>query len=395
MIPSVVVPVTFKEITTALAFNLHNNKVKEFEKVFSEFIGCEHAITTSSGICSLYVLLRAYGLNRGDEVVVPAYTCESVPRLIIDMGLKVNFVDIDKETYNISINDLKSKISENTKVVVPVHMFGNPCEMDEIMATARDYNAVVIEDSAQCIGAEYKGKKTGTIGDAGFFSLNEGKPITTMGGGVIVTDNEQIAERARNIIEGLKTYNTSQKCKVASRLFTYYLIKNPYCYRLIHNYIASRRNNRREKLKIPDNLNFNFKYTNMQASVGLVQLSKLEDFNDSRIKNANFLKGHMNFNGVNLPNPPGQSIPVFLRYPVCIENISEEKRDNLIKKLKEEGIDAPIAYPNSLPRFFMDKEGFPNTEEVIKKTITLPTHPYVKEEVLKRATDTIKNFLGD
>ena len=180
MIPSVIVPITHEEILNALKGLLHNNnsKIKEFEEEFSSYIGCDHSIATYRGITALYALLKSYGLKRGDEVIMPAYTCETVARLLIDMGLKINFVDVDKETYNISIEDLQSKASRKTRAIIAIHMFGNPCEMKEIMEIAEDCDAVVIEDAAQSIGAEYRGKKIGSIGDAGFFSLGEGKPLT-------------------------------------------------------------------------------------------------------------------------------------------------------------------------------------------------------------------------
>lgn len=395
MIPSVMVPVTHKEILEALRIKANNrNKIQEFEQKFSEYIGCEHAIATSSGITALYILLKAYGLERGDEVIVPAYTCESVPRVIIDMGLKINFVDIDKGTYNISIEDLHSKMSRNTKAIIAIHMFGNPCEMDEIMDIASNYNSVVIEDSAQCIGAEYKGKKTGTIGDAGFFSLNEGKPITTMGGGFIVTNDRQIAEKSRKIIENFKAFDMLKKIGVVTKLFAYYMLKNPFYYGLVYSMIESRRNNRRNRLKVANNLKF-FKYTDMQASIGLIQLSNLENFNIARMKNAKFLIDHLSIEGIHLPKIVKHSKPIFLRFPIWFENIIEEQRDSLIRELRISGIDVSVAYPNSLPKFFLDLNGFPNTEEIIKKTITLPTHPYIRKIDLNKITESLKKAISN
>jgi dTDP-4-amino-4,6-dideoxygalactose transaminase len=158
--------------------------------------------------------------------------------------------------------------------------------------------------------------------------------------------------------------------------------------------IESRRNNRRDKLKLANNLKFKFRYTDLQASIGLIQLSNLEKFNNVRIKNAKFLMDHLSIEGVHIPKISKQSKPIFLRFPLWFENITKEKRDNLIRELRESGIDAPVAYPNSLPKFFLSLDGFPNTEEVIIKTITLPVHPYVKENDLEKAVSIIKKFIG-
>jgi perosamine synthetase len=391
MIPSVIVPVSSKEILNAVNFLNSNNKIAEFEIKFSEYIGCEHAIATYSGTAALYVLLKAYGLKKGDEVIAPAYTCESVPRLIIDMDHTINFVDVDKGTYNISMEDLKSKISKNTKAVLAIHMFGNPCEMKEVMEIAADYNAVVIEDAAQSIGAEYDGKKIGTIGDAGFFSLGEGKPLTTINGGFIVTNDERIAEESRRIIDDFDGFGIRKKFAVVTKLLTYYMLKNPHSYDLIYKMIESRRLERRDKLKVSSGLNhLKFKYTDMQASVGMVQLASLERFNEARKRNAAFLmKPLKEMNGIHLPQIVRHGKPIFLRLPIWVEDITERQRADLIVKLRKSGIDASVAYPNSLPQFFLRVQGFPNVEEMVKKTITLPTHPLVKENDLKKIVGVI------
>jgi dTDP-4-amino-4,6-dideoxygalactose transaminase len=394
MIPSVIVPVTSKEILNAVNFLNTNNKIAEFEIKFSEYIGCEHAIATYSGTAALYVLLKAYGLKKDDEVIVPAYTCESVPRLIIDMGYTINFVDVDKETYNISIEDLKSKISINTKAILAIHMFGNPCEMKEVMEIAADYNAVVIEDAAQSMGAEYDGKKIGTIGDAGFFSLGEGKPLTTINGGFIVTNDERIAEESRRIIEEFDEFGIRKKFAVVTKLLTYYMLKNPRSYDLIYKMIENRRLTRRDKLKVSTGLNhLKFKYTDMQASVGMVQLASLERFNEARERNTAFLMKHLKaMKGIHLPKIVRHGKPIFLRLPIWVEDITERQRADLIDKLRKSGIDAPVAYPNSLPQFFLRVNGFPNVEEMVKKTITLPTHPLVKENDLKKIVGVIGGY---
>lgn len=391
MIPSVIVPITGKEIFSAIGFLNTKTRISEFENKFSEYIGCNHAISTYSGTSALYILLKAFGLKRGEEIIMPAYTCESVPRLVLDMGYMIKFVDIDKETYNVSIEDLQSKITRKTKAIISIHMFGNPCEMNEIIEIAGDYNAAVIEDAAQSIGAEYHGKKIGTLGDAGFFSLGEGKPLTTINGGMIVTKNEEHAKLSREISETFNKTNTKKKVAIISKLFAYYMLNNPYFYGLIHKVIQFRRSRRRGNLLECTNLNnYKYKYTDMQASIGMIQLSNLGKYNEARIKNAEFLVKYLKeFEGIHVPRAGEHGKPIFLRLPIWFEDITEKQRENLIEKLRKSGIDAPIAYPNSLPKFFFNLNGYPNTEEVVKKTITLPTHPLVKKSDLTKIIEVI------
>jgi len=398
MIPSVIVPITHKEILNAIKTDLLNNKnqILEFEQKFSEYIECEHVIATSSGTAALYVLLKAYELKKGDKVIMPAYTCEGVARLILDMGYDIKFVDVDKETYNISIDDLCNQISKDTKAILAIHMFGNPCEIKDIMEIAEDYNTVILEDAAQAMGAEYHGKKIGTIGDSGFFSMGVGKPITTMTGGVIVTNDKEIANRSINIISNFSEVKR-HNIKFLVKLMAYTAFNKPYFYNLAYKLMLSRRVEKRKKFRTcMDLCNFEFKYTNMQAVIGILQLSNLDRFNEVRTRNAKFLINHLkNIDGIHLPKITKHSKPIFLRLPIWIENITSKQRDDLIYKLQKSGIDAPVAYPNSLPQFFLSSSGYPNTEELVKKTITLPTHPLVKESDLKKIVNVIGGALNE
>ncbi len=395
MIPSVISPITHHEILSAIGTIINReNRISAFEREFSEYVGSKNVLLTYSGRTALYLLLKAYGLKRGDEVIMPAYSCESVARLIIDMGYKLKFADVEKDTYNISVNDLNEKISHDTKAVIAIHMFGNPCEIDDIIEISYDRRAIVIEDAAQSIGAEYKGRKVGSQGDSGFFSLGEGKPIVTMNGGIIATNNNKILNRCIKIMEKFDVPKFYE-FRGLTKLIIYYLISNPHFYNLVFRMIKSRRVERRNESRKCINLNnFEFKYTSMQAAVGMIQFSKLNLFNEYRVNNAEFLMKHLkDIAGVNFPKVASYSKPKFLRLPVFLENITEKQRRNLIYKLQTSGIDAPIAYPNSLAHFFFGLSGYPNTEELVKKTITLPTHPLVKKDDCKNIINILSETL--
>ena len=217
MIPISQAPISFTEVLRALYADLMNNSngFSILQQSLSKYLNCKNIILTNSGSTALYSLLRAYKLKTDDEVISPAYLCENVPKLIKDMGFKIKFVDIEPFTYNMDPKDLTKKITNNTKVVIAVHMFGYPCSIEDITEIAHDHGALVIEDAAQAMGAEYKGETIGTFGDSGFFSMGMGKPITTITGGAICTKDEKIVKNSDilnleqgefycNLVEGQK-----------------------------------------------------------------------------------------------------------------------------------------------------------------------------------------------
>ena len=396
MIPSIIVPVTYCEIIGAIKSITNDNATVALERKFSEYIECDNVFLTYSGRTALYLLLKAYKLEKGDEVIMPAYGCESVARLIIDMGYKIRFVDVDKNTYNMSLKDLSEKISNNTKAVIALHMFGNSCDMKGIKELGDDYNAVVLEDSAQAIGAEYHGKKTGTIGDCGFFSFGTAKPMTTINGGIAVSNDEEIIKIVRKISEDFRI-SYSQKLKILTKLIAYSLIKNPVLYTPVYKFILNKRVTRRcalEKESIDLN-DFKYAYTDIQAAIGLVQLSKLDKMNNARIKNATYLmKNLRDMKCIHLPENLYNTKPVFLRYPISIDGMNEKIRDELLQTMQISGFDTPVAYPNVLPRFFnLNSGNYPNTEELVNKTITLPVHPLIETKDLKKIVSILKTFI--
>ena len=389
MIPPVIVPVTADEILNAFKTSITNNqtKISEFERKISEYISCENSILTYSGRTALYVLLKAYELKKSDEIIMPAYMCETVSQLLIDMGFRLNFVDIEKDTYNISIGDLIEKVNRNTKAIIAVHMFGNPCDMKSLMEIANDNNLIVIEDAAQAMGAEYHGEKVGCVGDSGFFSFGRGKPITTMEGGAIVTNNNKIAEKSRKIISLFKRQKMNARLSTLLKLLGYSSLRNRVIYRLIYKY--ARNENLRKDININ---NLGFKFLDIQASIGLIQLFKLDGFNKLRTENAKILREHLNeIEGIYLPRSLPNTKPIYLRFPIRVD--VENKRDKLISNLKKAGIEPSVVYPVALPKFHgMKMDKCVNVETVVKKSIALPTHPCVKKIDLKRMITVIEKI---
>jgi len=388
MIPPVIVPVTFNEIISAVKDTTINgkDKTKEFEQEISKYINCENCILTYSGRTALYVLLKAYGLKKDDEIIMPAYMCETVSQMLLDMGFKLNFVDVNQNTYNMDIEDLNKRISRNTKVILAVHMFGIPCDMCSIMDIAEDNNAIVIEDAAQAMGAEYHGQKVGTIAESGFFSFGRGKPITAMGGGVIVTNNNDIALKCRAIVSEFEQQPSNLLTFI--QLLAYSSLRNRAIYNLVHKKI------RGEEFRVCINLdNIKYRFTAMQASIGMSQLHMLEYFNTKRQHNAEFLKNKLkDIKGISLPDILDHSEPIFLRFPIQVKNTI--LRDRLMSLLEKHGIETSVVYPVVLPYLYKTNPSeYTGAMEVVKRVIALPTHPLLNCKHLEILRKNIRYIL--
>ena len=230
-------------------------KVREFEKEFSKKLGCNYSQAITSGTVAQLVAMLAMGIKRGDEVITQSHTFVATVESILAIGAKPVIVDID-DTYNMDISDLENAITEKTKLIVPVHMLGNPCKMDEIMNISKKYNIPVLEDACEALGGSYKNQSLGTIGNAGIFSLDFAKTITTGEGGMIITNNKDIYQYS-------KEYHDHGHQS------------NP-------NFPRGR-----DTRVIPG---MNYRITEMQGAVGLAQLEKLDYIVNKNRHNQNLLK---------------------------------------------------------------------------------------------------------
>jgi len=391
MIPPVFVPILYNDILSATKATVSKSDryITQFEDEIADYIGCNHCISTYSGRTALYVLLKAYDLNKNDEIAMPAYMCETVSELLYNMGLKIKFIDVEKNSYNLSVDDLSEKITKNTKAILAVHMFGFPCDMNGIKDIADDYGSILIEDAAQSMGAEYHGKKVGSLGDAGFFSFGRGKPISTINGGAIVTNDTQISNNCKKIVDTFAKANLLNKVAIITKLSMYSSIRNRTVYG-IFNKIA-RSSALRGEINISQ---VERKYTNLQAFVGLKQLERLDEFNTIRRRNAELLKKELDKSeGVETLQVSNDIYPSFLRFPI---RVSEKIRNGLMYKLKLEGIDTSVVYPATLPSLCPAlSDEFNNANEMVKTTIALPVHPYVNINDINIIINTISDFVGD
>ncbi|HJH26376.1 MAG TPA: aminotransferase DegT [Methanophagales archaeon] len=345
----------------ASGFVVQGEKVEEFEKEFADYININHAIAVANGTIALDVALKALGIKQGDEVVVPSFTFISTANSILFQGAKPVFADVDDRTFNINPNDVLKKITDKTKAIISVHLFGHPFDVKAIQDICEDHNLILIEDCAQAHGAEYKGIKVGSFGVVSCFSFYATKNMTTGEGGMITTDSEEIAKACRL----LRNHGESQK----------------YCHTI---------------------LGYNYRMTDIQAAIGLVQLKKLNEFNERRINNAEYLDKHIKVSGLKLPHRKNGIKHVYHQYAVTIEE--EEgfpvSRDEFMGYLKKKGIGCAIHYPlpiHKQPLYqqlgYTDEEvKCPITTELSNKILSFPVHPALTEKDLIYITETINNM---
>lgn len=328
-------------------------KVAEFEQKFAEFIGVKHAIATSNGTTALHAALIAHGINSGDEVITSPFSFIATANAVRMAGATPIFVDIDKNTFNIDPHLIEAAITSKTKAIMPVHLFGLSCEMDKIMPIARKHNLPVIEDACQAHGAEFEGKKVGSFG-TGCFSFYATKNMITGEGGMITTNDEAIAAKARKIIN----HGSEKK---------YY-----------HNVLG-----------------YNYRMTNLAAAIGLEQLKKLNDFNQKRKKNAQHLYQHLKgMKGMIMPEITEGH--VFHQFTMRISPECEKSRAELQNFLLEKGIQTAVFYPLPIHKqkaYSYYQQSFPAAEKAAQQVLSLPIHPALQSNDLDVIAQAFKMVL--
>ncbi len=352
---------------------------QRFEQEFAAYCGTKYARVVSNGTAALFLSLLAAGVTRGDLVLTTPITWIATAAAAVTLGAEVDFIDIDPLTFNLDPEKLKNKITANTKAVIPVHLYGQCCDMDPILAMAEKSGFAVIEDACHAVGGEYKGRKAGSMGTAGCFSFHEQKNISTLGeGGMVVTNDPAIYER-----------------------FSLY---RSHCTRV---YGESTKYCRLDESKQPmgkrfwfqdfDDVGYNFRMTDIQAAVGSIQLTKLDTFNQRRIENAAYLtEGLKSVPGLTLPGVMSGNKHVFHLYPVLIDsNIYGMSRDDFIfAMLYKKGIKVGTHYiPIHLSRAFISrgfrKGQFPVADASAERLVTLPINPRQSREALDYLIESI------
>jgi len=351
---------TSQALGTAFTATLKSNwfvlgeKLRQFENAFAEYLGCKYVIGVANGLEALQLALMALYIGKGDEVLVPAHTFAASFLAVINTGAKPVPVDVEIDTGNLNVALCKKALTSKTKAIMPVHLYGNPCQMDAIKSFAKDHNLWIIEDNAQAVGATYNGKRTGTFGHVNACSFYPSKTLGALGdAGAISTNDEKIAERLRR----LRNYGSSQK----------------YAF---------------------EEVGLNARMDEIQAAFLIEKLPFLNDWNEERRKLANYY-------AKSLSDVSGLTLPVISEKAEAVWHIYAVRtvfRNELQQYLKEKGIQTAIHYPQpphlQKAYYFLGyKEGdYPVSEKIAAETLSLPLFPGLDRNAQNYVIDNIKSF---
>lgn len=326
--------------------------VQKLETDFAKYCDTNYSIGVASGTDALHLALRALGIGEGDEVITTAFTFVATTETIAIVGATPVFVDIDEKTYNIDVTKIEAQITDKTKAIMPVHLYGQPVDMDPILEIAKKHNLYVIEDCAQAVGATYKGKKVGSFGDFGCFSYFPTKNLGCAGdGGMITTNNEELAQKI-NVL----------------------------------------RNHGSKKRYYHEELGLNSRLDDIQAAVINVKLKYIDDFNNRRREIASrYNEYFQDVPDIITPNVREDVQHVYHQYTVRVPN-----RDKIHEALKEDGVMTMIYYPVPLHRqkihlnLGVDPSTLPITEKYTDEVLSLPIFPELTEDEIKTVAESLK-----
>jgi len=345
-------------------------KVAEFEKAVAAYVGAKHGIATTSCTTGLHLALATAGVGPGDEVIVPSFTFIASANAILYTGATAVFAEIDPRTYNIDPNDIEHRITKRTKAIMPVDQIGMTADMDAINSIAKRHGVDVVEDAAPTIGSEYKGKKTGSNAHQTVFSFHPRKVITTGEGGMITTDDDALADRARKLRAHGMSVSDLDRHK-ADRV-------------IIEEY---------------NELGFNYRMTDIQASIGLVQLRRLPELLKTRIEKAHRYDRELpEIKGIEIPYVPPYATHTYQSYCLRLTKACALDRETLMTNLLHRGIATRRGVMAShLEKTYIDRIGrvsLPITEEATEHTMLIPLFASMTEEEQTYVIDVLREELG-
>jgi dTDP-4-amino-4,6-dideoxygalactose transaminase len=326
--------------------------VEQFEKEFSGYIGARFGIGVNSGSDALYLAVKALGISKGDEVITVSHTMSATVDAITRNGAIPIFVDVEADTFNIDVSKIEAKISDKTRAIIPVHLYGHPVNMGPLLEIAQEHNLRLIEDACQAHGSEYCGKRVGSIGDVGCFSFYPSKNLGGYGdGGMITTSDKKLAE------EFAKMRNYGQSS------------------RYVHDFQG-----------------VNSRLDEIQAAILRVKLRKLDEWNERRRKNAKLY--------VELLSDAQVTIPIEREYAKHVYHlfvIKSQERNMLQQYLTKKEIQTLIHYPIPVheQKAYAIKENLPVTEELCDRILSLPIHPWLHEDEIRKVSACIAEYCSN
>jgi dTDP-4-amino-4,6-dideoxygalactose transaminase len=333
-------------------------KVAQLENDFAKYCGTKYALAVSSGTVAIHTALHVAGIRKGDEVITVPFSFVATINPILMVGAKPVLVDIDSVTFCMDVRKLDRAITPKTKAIMPVHLYGQIADMDEIIKIAKKHNLIIIEDACQAVGADYKGHKAGGFGNLGCFSLYATKNMMSGEGGIITTNDEKLAKYIKK--------------------FRQHGMSDPYMY---------------------DEVGYNYRLTDLQGAIAVEQLKKVDRFNNARQKNAELLnKGLSGIEGLITPKIALGRNHVFHQYTIRITSDYPMSRDEFVKSLQAKEIGTGIYYPKALHEYpHIAKLGyklgdFPESEKAAREVVSLPVHPNVTTKDIATIINYIKEL---
>ncbi|MFL6513224.1 MAG: DegT/DnrJ/EryC1/StrS family aminotransferase [Nitrososphaera sp.] len=335
-------------------------RVRDFESLMKNYLKIKHVVSVNSGTSALYAALLAAGINPGDEVLSPSFTFVATANAVVAAGGRPIFVDIKKEDYTMDASDLKAKITQRSKVVVPVHLYGHPCDIDEIGELAEKNSLHLIEDACQSLGSSYKKKQTGTLGTMGCFSMYASKVLTAGEGGAIATDNDDLADKLK-------------------------MIRN---HGMVEGYDTRM-------------LGLNLRLPELSAAVAKMQMQKLDKLLQIRRRNADLLSKLLFTSSekyeVKMPEETADKRFNWYLYTITLQH----ERDKVKNALVQNSVGATVYYSppvHKMPlyaRIASETKKLPVTEWCADHVLSLPVHPYVTEADVSHIADSLKSVVEE
>ena len=332
--------------------------ITEFENQFAAYVGARHGVSCSNGTAAVHLALAALGIREGDEVIAPNFTMIGTTNPVVYCNAKPVFVDSEPTTWNMDVSKLEEKITKNTKAIIPVHIYGHPVDMDPLMETAAKYHLKVIEDAAEAHGAEYKGRRAGSIGDMGCFSFYANKIITTGEGGMVVTNDDNLAEKLRSLRN--------------------HAFGIP---RFVHKEVG-----------------FNYRMTNIQAAIGLAQLEQIDKFIESRRSNAKTYNELLkDIEGITLPKELPWAKNVYWMYGILLEDNFGMSKDQAMEELKKLGVETrsffmPLHRQPAYASLGIGGGDYPVSDELFRKGLYLPSSSSLTDEQIQEVVAGVKKI---
>jgi len=345
-------------------------KVAEFEKLIADFSNAPYTVAVSNCTTGLHIALLALGIGRGDEVIVPAFTFIASANACEYVGAKPVFIDIDLDTFNINVTKIEAAITEKTRAILPVHLFGLSANMDPILKIAKKYNLKVVEDAACAIGTKYRNIHVGLLGDVGVVSFHPRKAITTGEGGMILTRNHELALKAKSLRDHGAAVSDFDRHEGPSH-----------------------------KLPTYEHVGFNYRMTDIQGAIGVAQAHKLQMILDGRIKHAKvYDEAFKDYKYLKTPTVPEYSTHCYQSYVLLVKENSPLTRDQISEKLAEKEIatrqgtqNVPmLGYFKNTYRY--NTGDFPNSDYAELNTLTIPLYADMTKEEQSYIISEIKKL---